>query len=143
MNMIPAGNRPDRTRTENADTEQMTAVVLSALEDAKGIDIRSLDVRSLTDITDCMVIVTGSSDRHVKTLSERVLEFMGERNWNPIGMEGEDSRDWVLVDYVDVVVHIMRERTRKHYDLEGLWDNSLGHAAPEPEEPSDTAGMNA
>ncbi|MCY4226555.1 MAG: ribosome silencing factor [Gammaproteobacteria bacterium] len=104
----------------------MTDVIVSALEDAKGIEIEVLDVRKLTDITDFMVIVTGSSDRHVKTLSERVLEFMNSRNFSPIGIEGEDSKNWVLVDYVDVIVHIMRERTRKHYDLEGLWDDSLG-----------------
>jgi len=115
-----------RARNQHADVHTMTDVIVSALEDAKGIEIEVLDVRKLTDITDFMVIVTGSSDRHVKTLSERVLEFMNSRNFSPIGIEGEDSKNWVLVDYVDVIVHIMRERTRKHYDLEGLWDDSLG-----------------
>lgn len=112
----------------------MTDVIMSALEEAKGIDIKILDVRKLTDITDCMVIVTGSSDRHVKTLSERVLEFMNKQNFSPIGVEGEDSKNWVLVDYVDVIVHIMRERTRKHYDLEGLWDDSLSQGESLPQE---------
>ncbi len=95
--------------------------VVAALEDAKGFDIKVLDVRKLTDITDYMVVVTGTSDRHVKTLSNRVLEFMLELHWKPIGIEGEESRDWILVDFVDVVVHVMRNSTRRHYDLESLW----------------------
>lgn len=123
--MTLADNPFARERAHDADSKQMTAVVLSALEEAKGLDIRTMDVRKLTDIADSMVIVTGRSDRHVKTLSERVLEFMSARHWKPIGMEGEESKNWILVDYVDVIVHIMREQTRKHYDLEGLWDDSL------------------
>ena len=115
-----------RTRNKDADVHTMKDVIVSALEEAKGIEIKVLDVRKLTDVTDFMVIVTGSSDRHVKTLSERVLEFMSTQNFSPIGVEGEDSKNWVLVDYVDVIVHIMRDKTRKHYDLEGLWDDSLG-----------------
>lgn len=137
MDMIPVSGKSDRLRSEDADTERMTAVILSALEEAKGMDVRVLDVRKLTDVTDCMIIVTGSSDRHVKTLSERVLEFMSARDLSPIGVEGEDARSWVLVDYVDVVVHIMREQTRKHYDLEGLWDDSLGREIPDSQRVQD------
>lgn len=113
----------------------MCDAVIDALEDAKGMDIKTLDVRQLTDITDYMIVATGTSDRHVKTLSDRVLEFMADKGFKPLGMEGEESRNWVLVDFVDVVVHIMRDKTRKHYDLESLWDetfsNLAGSAAPE------------
>ncbi len=104
----------------------MCDTVLASFDDARGIDVRILDVRKLTDITDYMIVATGTSDRHVKTLADRVLEFMGDKGWKPIGVEGEDSRDWVLVDFVDIVVHIMRDKTRKHYDLEGLWDETFG-----------------
>ena len=104
----------------------MRDTVDAALNDAKGLDIESLDVRELTDITDYMIVVTGTSDRHIKTLADRVLEFMQEKGWKPLGMEGEESKDWVLVDYVDVVVHIMRQSTREHYDLESLWNETLG-----------------
>lgn len=124
----------NRTRNQDADVHAMTGVIVSALDEAKGIDIKVLNVRKLTDVTDCMVIVTGSSDRHVKTLSEQVLEFMDARDFSPIGIEGEDSKNWVLVDFVDVIVHIMRERTRKHYDLEGLWDDSLSRQEPSQQE---------
>jgi len=95
------------------------------MEDAKGLDIKSLDVRNLTDITDYMIVATGSSDRHVKTISDRVLEFMAKQGWKPLGVEGDNAREWILVDYVDVVVHIMREQTRKHYDLESLWNETF------------------
>ena len=109
----------------------MRDLVVSALEDAKGIEVTTMDVRKLTDITDYMIIATGTSDRHVKTLADRVLEFMVEQNWKPLGLEGEAARDWVLVDYIDVVVHIMRQQTRKHYDLEGLWNETFSELAGE------------
>lgn len=104
----------------------MREVARAALEDAKGDAIVHLDVRKLTDITDAMLVVTGASERHVRTLAERVLERMRAAGWRPLGVEGLDDADWVLVDFVDVVVHIMRAPTREKYDLEGLWDASFG-----------------
>ena len=122
---------------------ELCNTVTAALDEAKGVDIKVLDVRNLTDITDYMVVVTGTSDRHIKTLAARVQEFMLEKNWKPLGMEGEESRDWVLVDYVDVVVHIMRDRVRKHYDLESLWNEtfSRGNAAVNPDPPGDSEAV--
>ncbi len=106
-------------------SKAMCNLVVASLEDAKGLDIRTLDVRKLTDITDYMIVATGTSDRHVKTMVERLLEFMLEKHCKPLGMEGEQSRDWVLVDFVDVVVHVMRDKSRRHFDLESLWDATL------------------
>ena len=103
----------------------MRDTVVKALEDAKGMDIRTLDVRNLTDITDYMVVVTGTSERHVRTLAERVSEFMVEQDFRPLGVEGEDACEGILADFVDVVVHIMRDKTRSHYDLESLWDETF------------------
>ena len=127
-----------RPKTSPNESAAMCETVIASLEDAKGMEIRTLDVRKLTDITDFMIVVTGTSDRHVKTLSDRVLEFMAEKRWKPHGMEGEETNDWVLVDYVDVVVHIMRDSTRKRYDLESLWDETFGNLAGEaaPEDPT-------
>jgi len=115
------------TRVKNGPEEAvlMCETVIASMEDAKGLDIKSLDVRNLTDITDYMIVATGSSDRHVKTISDRVLEFMAKQGWKPLGVEGDNAREWILVDYVDVVVHIMREQTRKHYDLESLWNETF------------------
>lgn len=120
---------------QDTETDRMLAVAREALEDARGVDILTLDVRNLTDMTDCMVIVTGTSDRHVRTLSDRVQERMKQESWTPLGVEGEASLEWVLVDYVDIVVHVMRERVRRHYDLEGLWDDSLAERNDGPDNP--------
>ncbi|MGI9311657.1 MAG: ribosome silencing factor [bacterium] len=114
----------------------MREVVLAALEDAKGERVCVLDVRALTDITDYMIIATGASDRHAATLAERVLERMKAAGWRHLGLEGLEpsgARDWVLVDFVDVVVHIMRAQTRERYDLESLWDESLSALLAEPD----------
>lgn len=108
----------------------MCDTVVASLQDAKGLGITVLDVRKLTDITDYMIIVTGTSDRHIKAIAERVLEYMLEKHWKPFGMEGEESRDWVLVDFIDVVVHIMRDKARKHYDLESLWHPAFVEPSP-------------
>ena len=104
----------------------MRDIAVEALEGAKGVDITVLDVTSLTDICDYMLVATGTSDRHIKTLADRVLEDMSQAGWNKMGSEGEEARDWVLVDFVDIVVHIMRAQTRKRYDLESLWDRTFG-----------------
>ena len=115
----------ERQKNCTNESESMCDTVVAALDDAKGIEIKILDIRNPTDFADFMVVATGTSDRHVKTISDRVLEFMQEKNWQPYGLEGEDTRDWVLVDFIDVVVHIMRDKTRKHYDLESLWDETF------------------
>ena len=111
--------------------ERMRDVAINALEDAKGEDIKVLDVSGLTDITDFMIVATGTSERHIKTLATRVLEHMHEAGWKQLGIEGEDARDWVLVDFVDIVIHIMREQTRKRYDLESLWDKTFSELLTE------------
>ncbi len=119
--------RPAKTN----EAEAMRDIVVAALEDAKAEDIKVLDVRKLTDITDIMIVATGTSDRHVKSQANRVLEQMREAGWSHIGVEGEEAKDWVLVDFVDIVVHIMREQSRKLYDLEGLWDKTFGEMIAE------------
>jgi ribosome-associated protein len=113
------------------DPDRMRDVAIGALEDAKGEDIKVLDVSGLTDITDYMIVATGTSERHIKTLSSRVLEHMHDAGWKHMGIEGEDARDWVLVDFVDIVIHIMRAQTRKRYDLESLWDKTFSELLSE------------
>ena len=136
-------NNSGKNLEDNQAVMRMVNTIRDSLENAKGLDIRLLDVRRLTDIADFMIIATGSSERHVKALSDRVLAFMKEQNWTPAGVEGEDSRNWILVDFIDVVVHIMLERTRKHYDLEGLWDDSLSIFNPAPDSKPDITSVTA
>ena len=106
-------------------TEDLKAIVLAALEDAKANDVRQLDVRRLTDITDWMVVASGTSTRHVLALADHVRTQVKAQGLSPIGTEGESGSNWVLLDYGDVVVHLMLPDTRGFYDLEGLWDDRL------------------
>ncbi len=101
--------------------ELLRDLVIKALQDMKGADIHALDVRGLTAITDFMVIASGTSDRHVKSLARNVLDQARAAGAKPIGVEGEQEGEWVLVDLRDVVVHIMRPQVRDFYNLEKLW----------------------
>lgn len=112
-------------------TDRLLTVVLGQLDDVKAEDIKVIDVHKKTDITDYMVIATGKSQRHVKSLAEHVVEEVKKHDFRPLGMEGQDSGEWVLVDLGDVVVHIMQAQTRAFYQLEKLWeaDYSVANAS--------------
>ena len=101
--------------------EQMRQEIVQALVDAKGQDIKVLDVRQVTDFTDYMIIASGTSSRHVQTLADKICVRMTELGLMPIGREGEAVGDWVLVDFGDVVAHLMRPQVRDQYNLEKLW----------------------
>jgi len=95
--------------------------VIEALEDKKGQHISALDVRRLTSIADFMVIVTGTSSRHVKALVDAVVADADSGGNPPLGVEGRETNEWVLVDLGDVLVHVMQAEPRGFYDLERLW----------------------
>ena len=103
------------------NAEQLKDLAVAALEDLKGRDIVVLDVRKLTGVTDYMVFCTGNSDRQVKSLANNVAVEAKKAGVKPLGTEGENSGDWVLVDFGDIVVHVMQAETRAFYDLERLW----------------------
>ena len=95
--------------------------MVEALEGLKGRDIVALDVTAATDITDYMVIASGTSNRHVKALVDHLVETSKARGIATLGMEGLEANEWVLLDLGDVVVHVMQKEARDFYDLERLW----------------------
>jgi ribosome-associated protein len=114
--------RRTRLRSAEEPAAPLQLAVATALDDMKAVNIRVLDVRGLTDIADTMVIASGNSDRHVRSIAERVVEKAKAAGFRPLGTEGARDGEWVLVDLQDIVVHVMLPRVREFYALESLWD---------------------
>jgi ribosome-associated protein len=104
-------------------------VVLDALADMKAVDVKALDVRGITDITDMMVVASGTSNRHVKSIVDRVVQRCKEAGFRPYGIEGERDGEWVLLDLHDLVLHVMLPRVREFYALEKLWEGGAARRA--------------
>ena len=110
--------------------EALTDLVVEALDDVKAKDIVRLDVRDMTSVTDYMVVASGTSNRHVKALVDNVSEKAKAAGHRPIGIEGAEGGEWVLLDLQDTLVHVMLPKVREFYNLEKLWSISpTGDAA--------------
>lgn len=109
-------------------SEALKDLVIAALDDMKGRDIACLEVADITSITDYMVVVTGTSSRHVNSLADEVQKKVKEAGGHVNGSEGKGQSEWVLIDLGDVIVHVMQEESRKLYDLESLWGMTPGRA---------------
>lgn len=100
---------------------QLLATVREAIEELKGKDVVEIDVRGKSSVADYMVVVSGTSTRHVKSIADEVVKFVKRLDMMPLGVEGEREAEWVLVDLGDVIVHVMLPRVREFYALERLW----------------------
>ncbi|MCK5876641.1 MAG: ribosome silencing factor [Candidatus Marithrix sp.] len=101
--------------------EQLLTIVKDALEDKKAHDIEVLDVREQSSITDFMIIATGNTSRQVVAVAQHVIEKVKSYGEKPLGEEGSNIGEWVLVDLGDIIVHVMQPETRDFYQLEKLW----------------------
>lgn len=104
--------------------EELKDIVINALEDMKAQDIKVLDVRGKTSITDLMIFASGTSDRHVKSIAENVAFQAKQAGEAPLGTEGALEGEWALVDLNGVVVHVMQPKVRDYYQLERLWSTA-------------------
>ena len=114
--------KPDIKSKAARSKPSLKDVVIDALTDMKALEVKVLDVRGLTDIADTMVIASGTSDRHVRSVAQRVVERTKEAGFRPHGVEGQQDGDWVLIDLNEMIVHVMLPRVREFYGLEKLWD---------------------
>jgi ribosome-associated protein len=121
-----------RLRPTGERASPLQRAVTTALDDMKAVNVRVLDVRNLTDIADTMVIASGNSDRHVRSIAERVVEKAKAAGFRPLGTEGARDGEWVLVDLQDLIVHVMLPRVREFYGLERLWEGDEGASLAAP-----------
>ena len=116
------------TRSPNHD---LLRLIETSLADDKAIDPVTIDLAGKTSFADVMVIATGSSQRHIATMAEHLLERLKRRGFKGLSAEGAGQSDWVLIDAGDVVVHLFKDELRHFYDLEKLWGAALPEAASE------------
>jgi ribosome-associated protein len=112
---------PQRKVKPTAINEILRKRVLDALEELKAKDVREIDVRGKTSIADTLFIASGTSARHVKSIADEVVKFAKAAGVLPLGVEGQEEAEWVLVDLGDIIVHVMMPRIREFYGLERLW----------------------
>lgn len=105
--------------------EQVRDTALAGLDEGKAQDVKVMDVRSFTDMTDFMILATGTSSRHVVAIADNLVDYMKNHGHRPLGVEGREEADWVLVDLNDAIVHIMQADARVFYDLDKLWGEEL------------------
>ena len=110
----------DQQQIEQQD-QRLIAIVESALEDMKAREVVTIDVRGRSSVTDYMVVASGTSKRHVASVAQEVLDQLKAEGVQPIGVEGQNVGDWVLVDVRSVIVHVMMPDARDFYDIERLW----------------------
>ena len=107
------------------DIDVLKGKVIDLLDDMKTEDVQVFDVAEMTTVTDYMIVATGTSNRHVRSIASHVVDELRRQGLRPYGSEGEEHGEWILIDYGDVVLHVMQPQTREFYQLEKLWSPDI------------------
>jgi ribosome-associated protein len=118
-------------RETNKEAQKMALLVAEAGLDKKAAEVEIIDVTGKVDYADYLVLMTGTSDRHVSSIAEAVDSSLAKKGYRSISVEGLPRGEWVLIDFVDVVVHVFQDRLRALYDLDGLWMDARRLNVPE------------
>jgi len=121
MQQVAKMNNGQKEQQDSVSEDRLLNIVTDAIDDMKGVDMTVIDVHKMTSITDHMVIVSGTSSRHVKAIADNIEIMVKQGGYTPLGVEGKQTAEWVLIDLGDVVVHVMMPSTREFYALEKLW----------------------
>lgn len=121
MTVSQTSSNTARLNDTSSKNPSLLDLILEALDDLKAVNPVTIGVNALTEVMDTLVVVSGTSSRHVKSLAQHVASEAKDAGFMPIGLEGEDTGEWVLVDFGDIVVHVMQPSARAFYDLEKLW----------------------
>lgn len=119
-------------RKTTSQIPQNLKKLIDACQDAKGSEIALLDVSTLSDVTDFMLLVNGRSDRQTQGIANKIIQASAKDGVKPTAIEGLDTGHWILIDLNDVIIHVFHEPMREHYNLEGLWMNATRFEIPEP-----------
>ncbi len=124
----------DKETPKKLTPEQLRELACTALESMKSVDLTVIDVGEKSSFADWMIVVSGTSQRHVKSLASEVVDQSKKAGNRPLGVEGETDGNWILVDLGDVLVHVMTREAREFYSLEKLWQVELGSGQLQPVE---------
>lgn len=117
----------EQVKIDMSNQNPLLTKVLASLEDIQATDIKVIDVRKQTTITDYMVIASGRASRHVNAIANKVMEDLKASGYPALSSTGMETNDWVLVDFGDLILHVMQADSRQYYNLEGLWDENPQH----------------
>lgn len=109
-------------QTAEKQTNADKNIIVEAIEDAKGVKITELEVSHLTSIADFIIIVSGTSNRHLQTIAESATTKAKSKGLEVLGVEGANNSEWIVADFGDIILHVMSPSAREFYNIEGLWD---------------------